>query len=114
MMAGWSDVKRQARENVHATFSLPATHIKAGTGVESPVSVRLHNRQAIIGDLDREGFSQQPQEVDRLIFLSSEVALYDVRQKDRVMLDDDRVFYLDLRCPVLDPYTTEFNVSPVL
>jgi len=112
-MGAWADIKRTARENVHETFSLSAQHTNVRTNIASPVSVRLHNKLATIGDLDREGYSQEVAEVDRLIFLKSEVDTYDVRQKDRVVLDDGRVFHLDLREPVRDLYTTEFRVSPV-
>lgn len=71
-MAGWETIKSKARGVVHTTFERPAVY-RLGAGADQPCTVRLHVGQQLIGDLDREGFAQVMQDINRIKFKLSQV-----------------------------------------
>jgi hypothetical protein len=72
-MATWAEIKAQARDKVHTTFALPATYYAPGSSTAVPVTVRHHTRTWTGGDLDREGYGQQVEDINRLVFDTGQV-----------------------------------------
>lgn len=109
----WIDIVQQARAVVHETFKRDALYYPSsdvsGSGV--PVSVRLHDSQVMTGDLDREGYSQVYEDVERLVFLTSEVTANNVQRMGYVrIIDNNQLYRLDLREPSRDGFTVTFQV----
>jgi hypothetical protein len=72
-MAGWSELRAEARATVHETFGLPASYTPAGGGPTVQISVRWHYGAVRHGDLDREGYAQVQDGTHRLLFDTLEV-----------------------------------------
>lgn len=72
-MTTWHDTRRNSRLAVHARFAVPATYTPPNGGVPVSCSVRLHTKIARFGDLDREGYAEVVEDVNRVVFLQSEV-----------------------------------------
>jgi len=71
---GWSDIKRQARIDIHANFTWPATYTPPGVGATPlSVSVRRHTKILTEGDIQSLGYAQVVEDVNRVVFLASEV-----------------------------------------
>jgi hypothetical protein len=70
---GWAEIRKKARRTVHSTFSLPAIYTSP-EGVVVPCSARKHNDMKVFGDLDREGFALNIEDVNQVIFDKLEVA----------------------------------------
>jgi hypothetical protein len=96
-MASWSELKAEARTLAHATFGLSGQYLPP-SGAPVTVTVRLHSRVEVFGDLDREGYAQQAEDVSRMVFLLSEVT--PVRGA-RVTLEDGRAFVVHYVLPVV-------------
>jgi hypothetical protein len=89
----WFAIKAKAQQDVHATFAVPAVYRAAGTMVDVDITARLHTRQEIIGDLDREGFAQILQDVNRVVLDTAEVAA--PTRLSRITFPDGRAFLLE-------------------
>lgn len=68
---GWKEIRAASRDLVHATFTRPAIYTHGS--VSKGVHVRLHNKLEVFGDLDRDGFSKRFEEVNQVIFDSTEI-----------------------------------------
>lgn len=85
----WTELRAATREAVHSVFSQAATYeppsppggytatyaLLHGSQSVNPISitVRLHTNIETFGDLDREGYAQQAEDVNQMVFLSAEV-----------------------------------------
>ena len=85
----WGELRAAVRNTVHSVFarsatyqspSYPAGHpptfaMQQGTMAVNPVdiTVRLHTNIEVFGDLDREGYAQQAEDVNRMVFLSADI-----------------------------------------
>lgn len=69
---GWAETRKKARRIVHSTFSLPAIYTSK-SGVVTPCMARMHNEMKEFGDLDREGFVKNMEDVNQVIFDALEV-----------------------------------------
>lgn len=108
-MSDWRSQKQEAQLAVHRQFAVCATYTPPGVGA-SPVSVhvRHHTRIAQFGDLDREGFAQVIEDVNRMIFLSCEAK---PERKGVVEMDDGRQYVIDTVQPSLDGLTVTCDVA---
>lgn len=71
---GWPELKQKARLAVHSAFTWPATYTPPGAGaVSQSVSVRRHTKILSEGDQNNAGFALVREDVNRVIFLASEV-----------------------------------------
>jgi len=71
---GWAETRAAARLAVHEQFGLPATYTAPDVGaVALPITVRWHTKSVRHGDLDREGYAQQNEDVNRMLFNRLEV-----------------------------------------
>ncbi len=69
---GWREIRAKSRDIVHATFARPAIYTSP-LGVETNVTARLHNKMEVFGDLDREGYAKRFEEVNQVIFDSTQI-----------------------------------------
>jgi hypothetical protein len=106
----WTELRKLSRASVHSTFARPVTYVPALGGAGTVVSVRLHTRYARIGDLDREGYSQTIEEIERVIFLASDVARLGIRRGGSITTAEGQKYRLDLKDPTKDDFTVEFQV----
>lgn len=89
---GWQDIRAAAREVVHTTFAVVATYYAPGSVVAVPVMVRHHTAMWTGGDLDREGYAEQIEDVNRLVLDTEEVT---PQYKGKVVLANGDVLYLE-------------------
>lgn len=96
---GWQETRRAARLAVHRQFAVPATYTAPAPGaVPVDCSVRLHTRIARFGDLDREGYAQVVEDINRVVFLQSEVP--SPQRKGVVTITSNGLqFTIDLKVP---------------
>ena len=85
----WAAIKQQARDAIHQTMGVQAFYTPVATGVESatPITARLHQKSAYIGD-DYDGdfnpgvFAQ----IDRVILDTTEIP--DPKRLDQIRFPD--------------------------
>lgn len=68
-------LRDSCRTKVHETFGIPAVYTPPGDGA-TPVNLtkaRLHRNMVRQGDLDREGYAQVVEDVNRVVFDSDEI-----------------------------------------
>ena len=70
---GWAETRKKARRTVHSTFSLSAVYYPPDGGAAVPCKARKHNSMKAFGDLDREGFALNIEDVNQVIFDGLEV-----------------------------------------
>jgi hypothetical protein len=94
----WADIKASMKRDVHTTFKLSAVYRAAGSETDVAIAARLHTSQAIIGDLDREGFAQVVQDINRVVFDMAELDTLGItlNRLDRVTFADGRAYDLDV------------------
>lgn len=90
---GWQDIRAEARSVVHTTFRVPATYFPPGSGDGVAVMVRHHTVTAVGGDLDREGYAEQIEDVNRIVFDTEQVT---PEYKGKVVLGNGDVLYLEV------------------
>lgn len=71
-MSRWAAHKARMRKAVHTAFCLSGDLVRGGQETVS-LSVRYHNKIAIMGDLMEAGYSEVIDGVDRMIFNREEL-----------------------------------------
>ena len=66
--------RRLRAKVVHDTLALAATYFDDSLAAPVVLRVRWHNKQALRGDLDNQGYSQYIDSIDRVVFDPSEMA----------------------------------------
>lgn len=108
---GWADTKRQARLRVHAHFAVSAEYTGPALGSSAiPCSVRVHTKIARFGDLDREGYAEVVEDINRVIFLQSEVT---PARKGIVTLYSGHQFAIETIEPPTDDTVVVCEVKPL-
>lgn len=69
---GWREIRAKSRDIVHTTFARPAIYTSP-LGVTTEVLARLHNKLEVFGDLDREGYAKRFEEVNQVVFDSTQI-----------------------------------------
>jgi hypothetical protein len=72
-MRNFAAIKAKARRDIHDRMSVAAQHLAHSTGVLTDISVRWHNKLALLGDLQDNGYASVIEGIDRVIFLRSEL-----------------------------------------
>lgn len=106
----WFATKAKMHQDVHGTFSVPATYRAAGSLVDVPINARLHTRREVIGDLDREGFTQVVQDVNRVVLDVTEVP--NAGRLDRITFFDGRAFLLEVELATGNTAYQTWEVTP--
>jgi hypothetical protein len=89
---GWQDIRDQARGVVHTAFCVPATYFPPGSDDGVAVTVRHHTVTAIGGDLDREGYAERIEDVNRIVLDTEQVT---PEYKAKVVLSNGDALYLE-------------------
>lgn len=87
----WHTDRAAMREDVHGKFSRAARYFAPGSASYVVCSVRRHDNQARFGDLDRDGYAQVVEEVQRCVFDVTEVP--SPEEKGRVHFTEDGFVY---------------------
>jgi hypothetical protein len=71
----WAEIKQEARDQVHATMGVDAYYTpNGGVEQEDPITARLHQKSAFIGDdLDSDFSPGLLSQIDRVILDTREV-----------------------------------------
>lgn len=69
---GWRELRASSRDIVHTTFARPAIYTSP-LGVVTNVMARVHNKMEVFGDLDREGYAKRFEEVNQVVFDSTQI-----------------------------------------
>lgn len=73
-MEAWDAIKAKSRRVVHDTFGVAATYAPPGsTAGPLPIKVRHHTREVRLGDLDREGYAETAEDINRLVFWRADI-----------------------------------------
>lgn len=67
----WRNTRKKLRETVQKTFGYSAT-LETTSGNVSGLTVRWHRKQEVVGETD-DGFAAFVSDVDKLVFMSSEL-----------------------------------------
>lgn len=106
----WGEIRQEARLAVHSEFGRSASYLPVAPGaVPVPCTVRYHTRIVRQGDLDREGYAQVVEDINRVIFLRSEV----VGERGGIVTINTRGYSLDFLEPSDDAQFASWNVVPV-
>jgi hypothetical protein len=89
---GWAEIRQRARRTVHSAFSLPAIYYPPDGSPGVSCSARMHNEMRTFGDLDREGFAQNIEDVNQVIFDALEV---EPEKKGRIDFGTGKVFRIE-------------------
>lgn len=111
-MTTFRDQKRQARQQLHQALSEPALYFPERTGDPIEVTVRLHLRFSLLGDLlaTRVGFGDAHEMTPRIIFWNAEVR----PTRDAYVITKDMGAFLIDTVQDPDDVTTTAYVSQVL
>jgi hypothetical protein len=104
----WDDIRQDARLAVHSEFGRAADYLAPGETVPVACTVRFHTRVVRQGDLDREGYAEVYEDVNRIVFLRSEVT--PVRRA--VVTLDAKEYTIDTVEPSDDGLLAVCNVVP--
>lgn len=104
----WQEVRTAARDLVHEVFAANANYFAPGSAVPVPCNVRRHTRTVLQGDLDREGYAQQFEDVDRIVIDTQEVA--SPARRGRVVMANGDEFWLEVLERVDDGRYQVWNV----
>jgi hypothetical protein len=94
----WADIKTLARAEVHENFGLSAQYLAPNGGPRiTGITVRWHTKVLRHGDLDREGYPQVMEDVNRIILDSR--AVPEPERNGIVSLADGRAYSIDYVLP---------------
>lgn len=103
-MAGWRDIKAQARDLIHRTFEVPAIYLTHLDGVPVAVQVRIHTNISIPGE-DFTGMEMSPrfEFQPKIIFRTVEVP--NPAPKGLVIVDATEIYRIGTSRPDREGYT---------
>lgn len=114
-MSDWYDIRRQARRDVHAAFSVSAEYNDSSLAEPVELQVRWHNRFGVpTGDIAGGDYAQVIETIDRIVFDIDELTEKSVtpRRGGQVTLTDyDKTFTLDVREPNSGPGVIVWTVA---
>jgi len=74
MAGNFAAIKAKARRDVHRAFGVAASHTDVVSGVlTEDLSVRWHNKQVLLGDLQDSGYASVIEGIERVIFERAEL-----------------------------------------
>lgn len=80
-MGNLAATKARARRDIHRKMSVAAQHADNVTGVLTDITVRWHNKLAILGDLQDSGYANIIEGIDRVIFSRDELSAAGITPK---------------------------------
>lgn len=108
------DIKRQARRDVHAAFSLSALYEDDTVLTPETLSVRWHDRSVnAVGDIPGGDYGRVFENVDKIIFDADELTAKGIEPKRNgtvTLTDLDLILTLDVREPYDGPVKVIWTV----
>lgn len=116
-MRNFAAIKAKARRDIHDRLSVAAQHADYLSGVLTDISVRWHNKQVLLGDLQDSGYASVIEGIEKIIFLRSELATLGVNLKtgDRVIITaegfENAELTLVAQSPIVGPVEVIWQVA---
>lgn len=88
MASNFAAVKAKARRDVHASLSVSARYESYTGEVIDGLSVRWHNKLAVLGDIENGGYANVIEGIERIIFMRAEL------QEKGVSLDESDIIVI--------------------
>ena len=111
---GWAQLRQAARAVVHKTFALDALYFASTAAtVGLPVTVRVHSKVLVAGDLQNEGFSRTYEDTEKVVFRQADAVQLNVKKGGILKVEDGRLFRLQVRNAVLDDFAVEYQVTRI-
>lgn len=118
MSSRFAEIKAKARRDVHASLSVSARYESYSQEVVvDDLSVRWHNKQQLVGDMDNGGYAQMIEGIERVIFLRSELQAkgVEVEEGDTLIITavgyDNVALVLKTREPIVGPEEVIWQVA---
>lgn len=90
---GWQEIRAAARDRVHEAFGGGATYFAPGSSEGVAVTIRHHTATVVDGDLDREGYAERIEDINRVVLDTDEVT---PAYKGKLVLANGDVLYLEV------------------
>lgn len=68
-------MKARTRRAVHSTFAIDMLYVHRSLAAPTPLRVRYHTKQDVLGDLQNEGYPMSIDGIERVIFDIEELTL---------------------------------------
>lgn len=112
MAFDFAAAKTQARRAVHKTLAVPAVYVDDSMNGPMDIRARWHSRINRFGDLDRQGYAEIIENIDRIIFVPSDHAGFMPKRGGRVTFAQyGATFELDTREPKDGPLEVVWLVT---
>lgn len=109
MVSRFAEIKAKARRDVHASLSIAATYQSYSLDTIADLSIRWHNKQALVGDMDSGGYATMIEGIERIIFMRSELTAKNIElnEGDSITVTaegfEDAKLLLKAREPIVGP-----------
>ncbi len=113
MTFNFANTRRLARQVVHETLGVPALYQDNPLSKPIGIAARWTNKTRLMGDIDREGYAQTEEAVDRVVFCAADSAAIGCKRGGTITFPDydDITFTLHERLPNDGPYDETWMVS---
>lgn len=117
MASRFAMIKAKARRDVHASLSVSARYESYSLDHSDDISVRWHNKMAILGDIDNNGYANIIEGIERIIFMRSEIEAKNIKleEGDTITITDygfDNVrLVLKSQEPIVGPVEVIWQVA---
>lgn len=110
----WDEIRAEISTACHEQFGIPALYYRysslPGPVIPASVDVRLHSRHIRTGDLERDGYAEVTEEVERIVFLREQLDAPIARSTVDV---NGRYFRLDVQDSRSDETISVWDVTEV-
>lgn len=113
MALSFAKIKAKARRDVHASLSVAATYQSYSLDkVVKGIRVRWHNKMAMVGDIDNNGYANMLEGIERIIFERAELERHgiELQEGDTIIITDEGFMNAQLILKVREPIVGPFEV----
>ena len=113
-MLPYAQIKERARRLVHQAFAVPATYTAPGGTVAVPLTVRMHGKIIMGGDIEGEGYATIVENVNKLVFSRDELTAANLTLQANglvILIPYSYSFRLDIKDPDDGPVTERWHVA---
>lgn len=117
MASRFAEIKAKARRDVHASLSIAARYESYSQDVTADLSIRWHNKLALLGDMDNGGYASVIEGVERIIFMRSELTAkgIELNEGDNIIVTapgfENAHLILSTREPIVGPVEVVWQVT---
>lgn len=100
----FASLKANTRRVVHNTLGVSASYVDNSMSTPAPIIARLHNKVALYGDPENEGYAEMVEGVYRIVLIPSDTPDLNFKRGGKVKFaNDDRTYVLDVLEPQAGP-----------